>query len=1345
MSITPPTDSNDDFQLTVTATSTEENGGDTATATATINVGVTGVADAPTLAVTLGEPTETQATGTMTITNMGQESAGYENSYGYYVKDAEGNPTEGLIIWDNTKQQIGETFTLEGVDPDSIGFFVIPNGDTENAGLGDNTAVTFEQDGQGNWHVVGPDGNRYEGTGDPVLFSDPALNEGNFDYTTDNNVVGNQNWEDLFGGGDNDFNDVNINVNYTPGDGSGTAEYPLNIASELRDTDGSEELSITVSGLPEGASLSAGTVNQNGSVTLTPQQLVGLTMTVALGTEDFQIGVTATTTENDGDIASVSTTVGVNLPDGDTTAESPDLTAYDVSGDEDNWIALDINSSLTDIDGSESLSITIAGVPADAMLNAGTKNNDGTWTLEQGDLDGLAVRPDEHSDTDMSLTITATSTESSTGDTASQTATMSVTVNAVADAPTLTATLGQGTVVEGDPVAGETTTVFSSNFGSSDVGFVESLDGWSTNSDAIETWDSSSGQTGDGAYIELNDDAVDYFDDATSINREFPTEEGATYTLTFRYSPRPGYDDDVNRMDIRVDGQSIETVSADGSNNADNVWQTQTVTFTGTGEPMNLEFLSTGVAQTHGRGMRLDDVVLTETTVDEPGDTTIEYPLDISAILTDQDGSEELSINVGNLPDGATLSAGSQNNDGSWTLTTGQLAGLTLTVPDGTDDFNLSVTATSTEQSNNDAASTTATLFVDVPESSVDGVADGATVSASAELVEGHLRDGSQTGSGSGQGSGSGSGDNLVAFFEVSEGESDFDNAVGSNEGENHHVGINNDSDGPSGSSAVFDGNNDYIEVDHRSNMEMDSGTFVLWFNTENADSKQGLFSKDSSGYDDGGHLTAFVDDGQLEVRLQSGSNSYMVQGGNVNTGAWHQMAFSFGPDGMRLYLDGDLVDSDSYTGGMAGNTEPLIFGANQWSSSDGVANNLKDFFTGEMDKMAVYDRALTPTEIANMHDEGVSQIVDNGEALVYDLDIEGTLVDIDGSETLSFEVRGLPQGVTLSAGHNDGNGTWSLVSGDLEGLTMTVDPSVSDDFSIEVVAIGTEDNGDSAESQVVSLEIDVAVEDPVEISGTWEDETLEGASGNDSLSGNSGNDELYGYSGDDILNGGSGNDSLFGEAGDDVMDGGHNNDYLSGGAGNDTMDSGSGNDTMDGGAGNDDMFGGWNDDVMLGGEGNDSLDGSGGNDQLYGGAGDDTLVGGYDQDQLYGGEGNDVLSGGDGNDTLQGGLGDDTLTGGWGEDRFEMDAQSGHDIIQDIMENDTVVFEGQEFHAEDMIFNENEDGDVVVSFNGVEGQSVTLNGVSMDDLDRNGDGDISDGYSVTEDDGKVTLTIDAQ
>ena len=699
---------------------------------------------------------------------------------------------------------------------------------------------------------------------------------------------------------------------------------------------------------------------------------------------------------------------------------------------------------------------------------------------------------------------------------------------------------------------------------------------------------------------------------------------------------------------------------------------------------------------------------------DVSGNEDTAIALDIASSLNDTDGSESLSITIGGVPNGAVLSAGTNNNDGTWTLNSGDLTGLTITPPaDSNEDFTLSVTAVGTEQEGGAAATQTASFDVDVT-----GVADGASVSASATLVEGHLGGGSQSGSGNGShhGSGSGSGQgydsDLIAFFEVTEDDdgNEIDNQVGRNDGDNHHVGINNNSDGPSGTSAVFDGNNDYIEVDHKSNMESESGTFVLWFNTVNADSKQGLFSKDSNGYDDGGHLTAFVDDGQLQVRMQSTNSSYMVQGGQVNSGAWHQMAFTYGPDGMRLYVDGNLVDSDSYSGGMQGNEEPLIFGANQWTSGNGVANNLQDFFTGEMDKMAVYDRALTPTEIANMHDAGVSQVVtEEGETLVYDLDIEGTLVDVDGSESLSFEVRGLPNGVTLSAGQSDGNGTWSLSTADLEGLTMTVDPSVSEDFSIEVVAIDTENDGDSAESPVVSLDIDVTIEEPVEINGTWQSETLEGAGGNDSISGNDGHDKLYGFSGDDILNGGSGNDSLFGDAGDDVMDGGTGHDYLSGGAGNDTLTAGDGDDTLDGGSGNDDMFGGTGHDVMLGGDGND------------------------------------VLSGGDGNDTLQGGLGDDILTGGSGQDRFEFDAQSGHDIIQDIMEQDTVVFEGQEFHADDMIFNENEDGDVVVSFAGVEGQSVTLNGVSMDDLDRNGDGDPSDGYSVTESNGSVSLTIDQQ
>ena len=45
----------------------------------------------------------------------------------------------------------------------------------------------------------------------------------------------------------------------------------------------------------------------------------------------------------------------------------------------------------------------------------------------------------------------------------------------------------------------------------------------------------------------------------------------------------------------------------------------------------------------------------------------------------------------------------------------------------------------------------------------------------------------------------------------------------------------------------------------------------------------------------------------------------------------------------------------------------------------------------------------------------------------------------------------------------------------------------------------------------------------------------------------------------------------------------------------------------------------------------------------------------------------------------------------------FVFDGDSGRDIITDIMDNDSIVFEGNEFRAEDMVFNENEEGDVIV------------------------------------------------
>jgi Ca2+-binding RTX toxin-like protein len=355
LQVTPPLNSGADFDLQISVTTSDFDPDTNTTTTTTsdptpVTVQVTAVADEPTInSVTLGDPVVNEgdggSLGSVTVTNVGNASAGYHNSYGYYVMDENGNPTEGGIVWADVKDSVGQSIEIEGVDPASIGFFLIPNGDNVNSGLTDGMPVTFTQTASGEWHPVAPDGTLLQGQGDPALFSDPALNEQNFDYTQDSASRGNQNWEDLVGGDDNDYNDVNMNVETTPGSGggNGTATFPLDVQAVLNDTDGSETLNVTIAGVPDGAELSAGTDNGDGTWTLTEAELAGLELTVPTSKADnFDLHITATSTDTDPDTQAQSTAdsnpVVVTIPMEDIVVEEGPGTEGDdvIIGTEDD-------------------------------------------------------------------------------------------------------------------------------------------------------------------------------------------------------------------------------------------------------------------------------------------------------------------------------------------------------------------------------------------------------------------------------------------------------------------------------------------------------------------------------------------------------------------------------------------------------------------------------------------------------------------------------------------------------------------------------------------------------------------------------------------------------------------------------------------------------------------------------------------------------------------------------------------------------------------------------------------------------------------------------------------------
>ena len=103
------------------------------------------------------------------------------------------------------------------------------------------------------------------------------------------------------------------------------------------------------------------------------------------------------------------------------------------------------------------------------------------------------------------------------------------------------------------------------------------------------------------------------------------------------------------------------------------------------------------------------------------------YDISFNASLNDTDGSEEISeITVSGVPDGAGLSAGTDNGGGTWTLSSDDMEGLTLITDQDMDDggFTLNVSVTSTEVSNGDTATTDFDImFADPDTLEVDGVA----------------------------------------------------------------------------------------------------------------------------------------------------------------------------------------------------------------------------------------------------------------------------------------------------------------------------------------------------------------------------------------------------------------------------------------------------------------------------------------------------------------------------------------------------------------------------------------------------------------------------------------------
>ncbi len=991
LTITPADDFSGSFDLGVTAQSAD--GEDVATTTGSITVDVAGVADAPTLDVA--------------------DASGSEDSA--IALDIDAGLTDSSEVL---------TITISGV----------PDGAELSAGTdnGDGTWTLSSSDLEGLTITPADD---FSGSFDLSVTAQSA--DGEDVATTTGSIT-----VDVAGVADAPTLDV------SDASGSEDSAIALNIDAGL--TDSSEVLTITISGVPDGAELSAGTDNGDGTWTLSSSDLEGLTITPADDfSGSFDLGVTATSADGE----DVATTTGSITVDVTGVADAPTLDVADASGSEDSAIALDIDAGLTD--SSETLTITISGVPDGAELSAGTDNGDGTWTLSSSDLEGLTITPADDFSGSFELGVTATSADGE--DVATTSGSITVDVAGVADAPTLDVADASGSedsAIALDIDAGLTDSSETLTITISGVPDGAELSAGTDNGDG--TWTLSSSDL-EGLTITPADDFSGSFDlgvTATSADGEDVATTTGSITVdvtgvadapTLDVADASGSEDSAIAFDIDAgltDSSEVLTITISGvpdgaelsagTDNGDGTWTLSSSDLEGLTITPADDFSGSfelGVTATSADG---EDVATTSGSItvdvagvadaptldvaDASGSEDSAIALDIDAGLTDS--SETLTITISGVPDGAELSAGTDNGDGTWTLSSSDLEGLTITPADDfSGSFDLGVTATSAD--GEDVATTTGSITVDVT-----GVADAPTLDVA---------------------DASGSEDSAIAL--------DIDAGL-TDSSETLTITISGVPDGAELSAGTDNGDGTWTlsssDLEGLTITPADdfSGSFELGVTATSADGEDVATTSGSITVD----VAGVADAPTLDVADASGSEDSAIaldiDAGLTDSSETLTITISGVPDGAELSAGTDNGDG-TWTLSSSDLEGLTITPADDFSGSFelGVTATSAD---GE--DVATTSGSIT-VDVAGVADAPTLDVADasGSEDSAIALDIDAGLTD--SSETLTITISGVPDGAELSAGTDNGDGTWTLSSSDLEGLTITPADDFSGSFDLGVTA----------------------------------------------------------------------------------------------------------------------------------------------------------------------------------------------------------------------------------------------------------------------------------------------------
>lgn len=146
------------------------------------------------------------------------------------------------------------------------------------------------------------------------------------------------------------------------------------------------------------------------------------------------------------------------------------------------------------------------------------------------------------------------------------------------------------------------------------------------------------------------------------------------------------------------------------------------------------------------------------------------------------------------------------------------------------------------------------------------------------------------------------------------------------------------------------------------------------WFKTDTAGGKILGFENAQTGngnsYDKQIYMT---DSGSLIFGVYTGSTQTLVAPADYSDNTWHHVVGTQDASGMKLYVDGALIDSNQVTTNQAFSGYWRAGGGNLGSWPDAPSNF---YFTGQVDEVAIYSAALAGTAVAEHYSLGINDTV---------------------------------------------------------------------------------------------------------------------------------------------------------------------------------------------------------------------------------------------------------------------------------------------------------------------------------------------------------------------------------